>query len=400
VAVLNVVGGYKTADWNTGWSISQSNDCPNLALNTTIYPPYSPHNPQVNITGNAATATKWATARTLALIGDATGSVSMDGSANKTLSVVVNNDSHDHTKLGERNNISYGWTGLQYMDGSGWGGTGLTGSTPKNPINDWNYNLVMNHSNGGGYYGQISMPFHSTSMYISRMENGTLHSAQRVYADNYHPNADQVGGYSHSAFGKLQSAQTWSGTNTFNGFVNLYAGARLNDNDILYFGSGNDVEFFCNGSHLYTDLNSGIGNWYIRDGSTIRFTFDDSGHFTATGNITAYSDERLKDNYSVIGNALDKLCSLTGYTYDRIDLNNDRQAGFKAGDVEKILPEVVQVDEDSEEKYKSVAYGNMGALYVEAIKELKSESDATKHELREEVAKLKDMMKELMGRLD
>ena len=40
-------------------------------------------------TGNAATATKWATARTITLNGDLTGSVSIDGSANVTLSATV-----------------------------------------------------------------------------------------------------------------------------------------------------------------------------------------------------------------------------------------------------------------------------------------------------------------------
>jgi len=53
VAVMDVVGGYRTGDWNTGWDISESDSTPNLALDTAIYPPYSPHNPQVNITGNA-----------------------------------------------------------------------------------------------------------------------------------------------------------------------------------------------------------------------------------------------------------------------------------------------------------------------------------------------------------
>ena len=49
------------------------------------------------LTGNADTATKWATARTITLSGDASGSVSIDGSANKTLSVTVADNSHAHT---------------------------------------------------------------------------------------------------------------------------------------------------------------------------------------------------------------------------------------------------------------------------------------------------------------
>ena len=59
----------------------------------------------------------------------------------------------------------------------------------------------------------------------------------------------------------------------------------LADNERLYLGTGNDAELFNNGSHLYLDLNSGIGNFYIRDGSTTRFTFNDNGDFTATGTI-------------------------------------------------------------------------------------------------------------------
>ena len=44
-----------------------------------------------DITGNAPTATKWATARTLSLSTDATGSASVDGSANATIAVTLVN---------------------------------------------------------------------------------------------------------------------------------------------------------------------------------------------------------------------------------------------------------------------------------------------------------------------
>jgi hypothetical protein len=49
-----------------------------------------------NLTGNASTASKWATARTITLGGDLTGNVSIDGSANVTLTAAVVNDSHTH----------------------------------------------------------------------------------------------------------------------------------------------------------------------------------------------------------------------------------------------------------------------------------------------------------------
>ena len=44
-------------------------------------------------------ADQWKTARTLTLSGDASGSVSWNGSANATLSVAVTNDSHNHTNF-------------------------------------------------------------------------------------------------------------------------------------------------------------------------------------------------------------------------------------------------------------------------------------------------------------
>jgi len=67
--------------------------------------------------------------------------------------------------------------------------------------------------------------------------------------------------------------------------LNVRGAIDLADNDILRFGTGDDAEFFCNGSHMYLDLNGGIGNFYIRDGSTTRYTFNDNGNFTATGTI-------------------------------------------------------------------------------------------------------------------
>jgi len=152
----------------------------------------------------------------------------------------------------------------------------------------------------------------------------------------------------------------------------------------LRFGSGDDVEFFCNGSHMYTDLNSGIGNWYIRDGTTTRFTFDDAGDFTATGNVTAYSDERLKDNILVIDGALEKVSQLRGVTFNRTDTEEPRrQTGVIAQEVEKVLPEAV-ITADDEMQTKSVAYGNMVGLLIEAIKEQQIQIDDLKQQLNEQ----------------
>ena len=108
------------------------------------------------------------------------------------------------------------------------------------------------------------------------------------------------------------------------------------------------------------------------------------------GNVTAYSDIAVKTNLEIIPNALEKVCSLHGYTYERTDYVKDPedpnapdklvQAGVVAQEVEKVLPEVVS----GEEGNKSVAYGNMVSILIEAIKELKTEVDELKAQLNKE----------------
>jgi hypothetical protein len=99
------------------------------------------------------------------------------------------------------------------------------------------------------------------------------------------------------------------------------------------------------------------------------------GAITAAGNVTAFSDIKLKENIEPIGDALYKVGRLNGVTYNRKDIEgNPRQSGLIAQDVQAVLPEVV-MDNDGT---LSVAYGNMVGLLVEAIKELKAEIEELK----------------------
>jgi hypothetical protein len=115
-------------------------------------------------------------------------------------------------------------------------------------------------------------------------------------------------------------------------------------------------------------------------GATITaLTLDMSAAGAATFNndVTAFSDERLKDNIETIPDALDKVCQMRGVTFNRTDFNGEKQMGVIAQEVEKVIPEVVRED-DSEDKIKSVAYGNMVGVLIEAIKDLKAEVDELK----------------------
>ena len=107
------------------------------------------------------------------------------------------------------------------------------------------------------------------------------------------------------------------------------------------------------------------------------YTFDASGNFTATGNVTAFSDARLKENIETIPHALEKVSAVRGVTYDRNDVQGPRQAGVIAQEVEAVLPEAVITHENG---IKSVAYGNLVGLLIEAVKELKAEVETLKQE--------------------
>ena len=111
------------------------------------------------------------------------------------------------------------------------------------------------------------------------------------------------------------------------------------------------------------------------------YALDISGSILATGNITAYSDITLKKNIEVIPNALDKVSQIRGVTFDRIDLEDEpRQSGVIAQEIEKVLPEVVRTTQDGT---KTVAYGNMVGLLIEAIKEQQKQIDDLKAKLEE-----------------
>ena len=112
---------------------------------------------------------------------------------------------------------------------------------------------------------------------------------------------------------------------------------------------------------------------------TAIFTIDNTGNVGASGEITASSDERLKTNIKTIENALDKVTQLRGVEYDRTDIEK-HQIGVIAQEVEKILPDVVHTNEDG---MKSVAYGNIVAVLIESIKELKGEISELRAELDE-----------------
>lgn len=113
------------------------------------------------------------------------------------------------------------------------------------------------------------------------------------------------------------------------------------------------------------------------------FYFDINGNFSAPGNVTAFSDERVKDKIEEIENALDKIDLIRGVTYNRTDIHgNPRHMGVIAQEVEKVAPEAVsKASHDTIDDFKAVSYGSLVGLLIEGIKELREELNELKKEM-------------------
>ena len=160
--------------------------------------------------------------------------------------------------------------------------------------------------------------------------------------------------------------------------LNVRGALDLADNDILRFGTGDDVEMFFSGSDMFMDINNGE-DFKIRDGNSgnaTRFTFDaDGGNFTATGNVTAFSDERLKDNIETLDGS--KVLDMRGVSYTK---DGKAGSGVIAQEIEKVAPELV-ITNEKEDGMKSVAYGNLVGYLIEAVKDQQKQIDELKLQL-------------------
>ena len=106
---------------------------------------------------------------------------------------------------------------------------------------------------------------------------------------------------------------------------------------------------------------------YATEATNVR-TYN-GANFIAAGNVTAYSDSRLKENINVIPNALGKVLAIRGVTYTRNDMEDKTKVhtGVIAQEVLAVFPEAVMLARPDD--YYTVAYGNMVGLLIEAIKE-------------------------------
>ena len=110
---------------------------------------------------------------------------------------------------------------------------------------------------------------------------------------------------------------------------------------------------------------------------------DVTGALVASGNVTAFSDARLKTDISTINDALGIVEKLRGVSYKWLK-NGSEGIGVIAQEVEQVIPEVVLTNVNTDPstgettEIKSVDYGNIVGVLINAINELKAEVDELK----------------------
>jgi hypothetical protein len=126
------------------------------------------------------------------------------------------------------------------------------------------------------------------------------------------------------------------------GGLNLSSGVYYNGTDWKYGVSGTVVGLYAQGvggHSFYKAVSGTAGNTATLVATLL---LDASGNLTATANITAYSDERLKENFEPLEVSIKDLASLEVSSFDRTDIEGMRQCGVTAQALQKVMPLAVQ----------------------------------------------------------
>lgn len=131
---------------------------------------------------------------------------------------------------------------------------------------------------------------------------------------------------------------------------------------INYVPTVSDAVFTVNGTSIF-----GGGPTFFNSNIVVNDLATFNNYIYSSRNVIVTSDSNIKTDLKVINDPLSKIHQLSGYTYLRKD-TLQRETGLIAQDVQKVLPEVVQLLPDNNSL--GIAYGNMMGLMVEAMKEL------------------------------
>lgn len=224
-----------------------------------------------------------------------------------------------------------------------------------------NANRLATRNVSGGSFGAW-VYYLNSSNYTSYAPSLTGSGASGTWGIAITGNAGNTSSISNAVGG----AYTWTGTQYFNSSGTITANTSSTLQAYTTGGNAAYMAFHRGGAYavnfgLDTDNVVRLGGW--SDGGQSRFTADTSGNFVARGNVTAYSDERLKKDWADLpADFLEQLAKVKHGTYTRTD-SEERQMGVSAQSMRGFASEAVM--EDSEGRL-SLAYGN--AALVAAVK--------------------------------
>lgn len=216
--------------------------------------------------------------------------------------------------------------------------------------------------------------------------------------------ADEPGSVSIRAGGI--SGKTWnfwnSGSCQFPGAISNFNGISSTTNypagqpNGTYSNTAGLVTRFSNGAYASLYFQEYVGHYHQAILNVNGFNRDDNFYFRAGGdffctrngsfdNVEIRSDRRAKSDIKVIENALEKVETLSGNTYELHNTSGGttRSAGLIAQEVQEILPEAVTQDNEEDGGMLRLNYNSVIALLVESVKELSAEVKNLKAEIEE-----------------
>lgn len=247
----------------------------------------------------------------------------------------------------------------------------LTANTSINVMNDGNSHLFFRKANG--------------------TEKGLL------WADDPGNVSIRAGGASGPvwnfwASGSCQFPGAISNYNGISSTTNYPAGQPIG----TYNNTAGLVSRFSNGAYASLYFQEYVGNFHQAIINVNGFGRDDSFYFRAGGdfictrngsfdNVEIRSDRRAKSDIKVIENALEKVETLSGNTYELHNTSGGttRSAGLIAQEVQEVLPEAVTQDIEADGGLLRLNYNSVIALLVESVKELSAEVKGLKAEIEE-----------------
>jgi len=153
-------------------------------------------------------------------------------------------------------------------------------------------------------------------------------------------------------------------------------------------GPTEHINFEFNGASPVVSMQS-TGNVGINQ-LTPAYTLDVVGNINASGNVTAQSDGRLKQNIMPLTGALNMIDQLRGVSYEWNHLaatmghkEGEKTIGVIAQELQKVYPELVTSGKYGDKEYLSVDYTKFTAVLLQSIKELKAQVNTMQDEINE-----------------